>query len=90
MRFLYPVYLIDSVEVTLAEQTSDATMTKSMQSSVICRTFRVLDSYPCVHTAKEFLQSVRKSSFVRAPGEYPRKLTEQEALDIQMRTQLNY
>lgn len=29
LRFLFPVYLIDTVEVTVGDQTSDATMTKS-------------------------------------------------------------
>ena len=87
LRFLYPVYLIDSVEVTLGDQTSDATMTKS----ILCNLLHTLcTSYSYAHTAKGFLQSVGKTSFVRAPGGYPRKLTEQEALDMQMRTQLKF
>lgn len=31
LRFLFPAYLIDSVEVTVGDQTSDTTMTKSKQ-----------------------------------------------------------
>ena len=70
----------------MSDQTSDVTMTKSMQSSVILHTTMY---YYHILTAKAFLQSVRKSSFVRVPGGYPRKLTEQEALDVQMRTQVS-
>ena len=88
LRFLYPVYLIDSVEVTVGDQISDATMTKSMQSYVVIMVF--LSDIQCnmyMYTAKAFLKSIRKSSFVRVPGAYPRKLTEKEALEMQTRTQ---
>ena len=39
-----------------------------------------------MHTAKAFLQTLGKYPFVRVSGDYPRKLTEQEAFDMQMRT----
>ena len=83
LRFLYPVYLIDSVEVTVGDQTSDATMTKSIQ--YLQHISYTYNHYIYCVTAKAFLQSIRKSSFVRVPGGYPRKLTEQEAIEIQTR-----
>lgn len=87
LRFLFPVYLINSVEVTVGEQMSDATTTKSNQILII---FYYVIDIRCT-LAKGFLQSIGKSSFVRVPRAYPRKLTEKEAfnLEMQIRTQSN-
>lgn len=36
-----------------------------------------------ISTVKSFLKSVEKVTFLRMPGEYPRKLSEEEAYSIQ-------
>ncbi|XP_064402637.1 uncharacterized protein LOC135348383 [Halichondria panicea] len=61
VRFLFPVYLIDSVEVSTWDATAGNTLEK----------------------IGAFLKAIKKKTFQREFGEYPRKLNKEEALENQ-------
>ncbi len=92
MRFLFPVYFIDEVELTPYTATSDVTSTKGEHQlpgpDYLCANAFQITSlaflFFCV-PACEFLGSLEKSSFSRLPGRPPQKLAMSEVLEIQKR-----